>query len=232
MATPSHHLDRGAIDLVEEAVHLLRMTSTGALACYYLGAMPFVLGFLFFWADMSRSPWAADYCAPTALGLAGLFIWMKCWQSVFTNRLLMTLNRDLQVSRSLPRTFKFLTFQSLIQASGLWVLPAALVVAIPFGWVYSFYQNVTVLGNGEDERLNDLIKKSWNQACLWPAINHLTLFVIFLFTFFVFINMNVAVYFVPHLLKDLFGIETIFTRSGWHVLNSTFLITVLALTYL
>src|ERR1019366_9370994 len=33
---------------------------------YYTGSLPFVLGFLFFWADMSQSAFAYDHCAPAA----------------------------------------------------------------------------------------------------------------------------------------------------------------------
>jgi len=47
---------RGGLDLMEEATHVLRAAPAGTLAIYYLGAIPFVLGLLFFWADMSRSP--------------------------------------------------------------------------------------------------------------------------------------------------------------------------------
>ena len=74
---------RGALDLIDEAVHLLRRAPAGLLAVYYVGAMPFVLGLLYFWADMSRSAFAEKHLAASALGLAGLFIWMKCCQSVF-----------------------------------------------------------------------------------------------------------------------------------------------------
>ena len=56
MVTPARHeTERGAspgvFSLVEEAVVLLRRQPL-ALARYYIGALPFVLGFLFFWADM------------------------------------------------------------------------------------------------------------------------------------------------------------------------------------
>ena len=49
---------RGPFDLLEEATHLLRTAPAATLAVYYLGAVPFVLGLLYFWADMSRSPFA------------------------------------------------------------------------------------------------------------------------------------------------------------------------------
>ena len=80
--------DKGAIGLLDEAVHLVRLAPAGALAGYYLGSMPFVLAALYFWADMSRSPFASGHVAGAALGLAGLFAWMKGWQSFYVRRLL------------------------------------------------------------------------------------------------------------------------------------------------
>ena len=75
---------KGAIELIEEAVHLLRQAPLPTLAAYYIGALPFVIGLLYFWADMGRSPFAGQHLAGATLGVAALFLWMKFWQSVFT----------------------------------------------------------------------------------------------------------------------------------------------------
>src|SRR5690242_5856870 len=69
-----------SIDLLEEALHLLR-NHPGALAWYFAGSVPFVLGLLFFWADMSRSAYAASRCAPASLLLALGYVWMKSCQA-------------------------------------------------------------------------------------------------------------------------------------------------------
>src|SRR5579863_9299600 len=78
---------KSAIELYEEAVYLLRRAPVSALAAYYAGSLPFVLGFLFFWADMSHSSFAYDHCAPAALGLALLYSWMMYWQALFVRSL-------------------------------------------------------------------------------------------------------------------------------------------------
>ena len=77
----------GALELVEEAAHLLRVSSWRALGYYYLGGLPFVLGFLYFWAEMSRSSSAYEHCAPASFGVALLFLWMKTWQAIFAGQL-------------------------------------------------------------------------------------------------------------------------------------------------
>ena len=74
---------KGPFDLIEESVHLLRTAPVMTLAVYYLGAIPFVLGLLFFWADMSRSPFAYQHLADGSLAIAVLFFWMKFWQVIF-----------------------------------------------------------------------------------------------------------------------------------------------------
>src|SRR5512138_3734365 len=84
----SRHQDgKPALELVEEGVHLLRAAPASCLVAYYLGTIPFLVGLLFFWADMSRSAFATYHTVEAALGMASLFIWMKVWQAVFARRL-------------------------------------------------------------------------------------------------------------------------------------------------
>src|SRR5210317_1854817 len=79
-----HH--KSAIRIIEEAVHLLRSAPGSLLAGYYLGSAPFVLGLMYFWADMSRSANAGEHRTMAALGLAFLFVWMKLWHTAFAHQ--------------------------------------------------------------------------------------------------------------------------------------------------
>ena len=92
-----------ALGLIEEAVHLLRQAPAGLFACYYLGAAPFVLGLLYFGADMSRGAYAHRHLAEASLGLALLFVWMKTWQSVYSNSILQRLRRPFESPDSAGR---------------------------------------------------------------------------------------------------------------------------------
>jgi len=56
--------------MIEEAVHILRAAPGALLTVYYIGSVPFVLGLLYFWADMSRSAKAYEHGAMAALGLS------------------------------------------------------------------------------------------------------------------------------------------------------------------
>src|SRR5690348_8414106 len=84
---PSLDAGRNGLDLVEEAMHLVREASATTLAVYYAGAIPFVLALLYFLADMSHSPFASPHLAEASLIVAVLFVGMKFAQSLFTRRL-------------------------------------------------------------------------------------------------------------------------------------------------
>ncbi|MEW5724530.1 MAG: hypothetical protein AB1896_15575 [Thermodesulfobacteriota bacterium] len=229
----SYIRDRGAIEMVEEAVHLLRLAPAGDLALYYLGALPFVLGLLYFWADMSRSAFAQAHVEAASLGLALLFVWMKAWQSVFCRRLTSRLRGRPPYPLTWRQAVRLIATQTAVHATGLLLLPLALLAALPFAWAYAFYQNVTVLGGDGPEGLRAAAGQAWSQARLWPRANHLLLALLTLFGFFVFLNLVSALLFVPYLLKSLLGVETVFTRGDASIiLNTTFLATAGTLTYL
>ncbi len=223
---------KGAIEIIEEAVHLLRLSPAGLLGSYYIGTLPFILALLYFWADMSRKALAEEYCAVASLGLALLFVWMKCWHAVFVHKIRARITRQTAPHWSLGRIARLSSTQSTIQASGLFLLPITLFLTVPFGWFYAFYQNVSAQDEGINNSVKTLFNKSWQQARLWPGQNHILLLVFSLFGIFVFLNLALSILLLPYMLKKFLGIETMFTMSGWRVLNTTFLATAFALTYL
>jgi hypothetical protein len=224
--------EKSALRILDESVHLLRQAPLTLLPPYYVGSLPFILGLLYFWADMSRSAVAQDYCAVSALTVAVLFIWMKTWQALFAIRL-----RDhIQGYSGRPLTWRRLAClvmtQTFVQATGIVVLPVSALLAIPFGWCYAFYQNVLVRADEDHRSLKQICGSAWVQASLWPRQNHLLLLVLMLFGNVVFIDLAAALFIVPHLLKKFFGFDSVFTLSGWNVINSTFWVSTWGLTYL
>ena len=223
---------KGAILLLEEAVHLLRKTPLFLLSSYFIGTLPFILGLFYFWADMSRSADAKSYHAVASLGLALLYIWMKCWHVVFAARVKMKISGEPLPRWSFQRVLSLAANQALIHATAFFILPLAALVFIPFGWCYAFYQNATVLALNELNDLKTLCKKAWFQAKLWPRQNHILLSVFFMFGTAVFINIASAIYILPHLFKNYFGIESMFTLSGAHAINTTFWLVTIGMAYL
>jgi hypothetical protein len=218
---------------VEEALQHLRVKPLSLLACYYIGTLPFILGFLYFCADMSKSAFAMKRCAAFSLVLALLFIWMKCWQAVYVGKIMDGLSRT--PARSWPpnRLVKLAAAQSIIQASGFIVLPVALLLTIPYGWCYAFYQNMAVFGDGREQNLAHAAQHSWAQAKIWPRQNVVILLVISGLGIIIFMNLAVVIYWLPQVLKRFLGIDSLSATSGiWFVLNTTFVAVTAGLTYL
>jgi hypothetical protein len=223
---------RGALDLLEEAVHLLRRAPYKFILQYYVGAFPFVVGFLYFWADMSRGPFAQNHVAETALGLSFLYVWMKCWQSVFCLNLHAMLMEQNEEAFSFRRILRLIATNLILQPYSIFAISISILIILPFGWVAAFFQNLLVIGDGIDLDLRSTVRRSWRLASMWPAQNHRILMILLLFTVVVFMNLGALLLFVPQVLKTLFGFETIFTLSGFHALNTTFLSVLVGLTYL
>lgn len=221
----------GVFDLIEEATQLLRTAPAATLAVYYLGAIPFVLGLLFFWADMSRDPFAGGRLAGSSLGTALLFLWMKFWQAIFAGRIRAQLAGRPPRTPGARQAVRILLAQVILQPAGLFLIPLSAIPVLPFAWAYAFFQNVTALSGGDDGVL-PIFKKSWRQAALWPRQNNLVLAILAAFGFYVFLNWTTVCVSLPALIKMLFGVESSFSRSPMSLFNSTFFAAMFGLTYL
>jgi hypothetical protein len=223
---------KSAVDLYEEAVYLLKRAPASALAAYYAGSLPFVLGFLFFWADMSQSAFAYDHCAPAALGLALLFTWMMYWQAIFVRELDAELSGAPAPAWWSRGTRRLGFLQIALQPTKFLVLPIALLVLLPFATVYAFYQNLMAVPDDESASAARAIGAARKQAAIWQSQNWTLLAILALLEVVVFANVGVAILLGPYLLKLLLGVESEFTRSGLATLNTTFLAVTAGLTYL
>jgi hypothetical protein len=223
--------EKNPVELVEEAFQLLRQAPGPILVFYYLGTLPFMLALLYFWSDMARSPFAAGNLLTGTLGLTALFVWMKCWHAVFAQQLLASLCGEPAPRLTVAHLLRTAVHQAIVQPFGLFLLPAALALLVPLGWVYAFFTNATVFSSTAPD-IRTLVRHSWQQARLWPLQSHYLVFMFKLFGFFVFLNLLCGVMAVPALIKVLLGIETVFTQSPWAALNTTLLTALGALTFL
>lgn len=229
-----HRAGRPAETLIEEAIALLR-TAPGALVSFFTGAIPFWLGLLYFLSDMSRSADADTHLVPASLGVALLFVWMKCWQTVFASRLSAVLLDEREAPWTAARILRMTLAQAGPQTLGLPVRFIALCIGIPFAWVSSFYQSISILGDGNAPATPDaptVFRRSIAQAKLWAGQSHRVIFQLSMLGLFIWINVVVLLIFVPSLLKTFFGIETIFSRSFSAFLNTTFFTATFAITML
>ena len=222
---------RSALGLIEEATQLLRLAPASVLASYYIGTLPFTLGTLYFWTDMSQGAFARERLAGAAVGLALLFCWMKAWQMVFATQLRARITGFPNEPWTLQRMTRAAAAQVLFHSTGLFLLPLALLVTLPFGWALGSYQNATALG-GIEETWRSLTHRALQQAQLWPRQNHLLIAFLMLLAVLIFLNVGIACFGLPFLLKMFFGIETPVTQQPLTLFNTTFLAATMALTYL
>jgi len=222
---------RSAIQLFEEAVFLLRRAPGSAIAAYYIGSLPFVLGFLFFWADMSQSAFAYEHCSAASLGLALLFCWMTYWQAVF----LQSLRAELSGA---PAAGWFSTvarrrgiLQFALQPTKFVVLPVAALILIPYASVYAFYQHLASAPDSSGS-WKQTFRAARAEAMIWPSQNWTALGILVMFNVAVLLNLGITILAAPYLLRSLLGIESAFTKSGLVMFNTTFLAVTAALTYL
>src|SRR5262245_41925847 len=113
------HEEKGPVELVEEAVHLLRLAPGNALIGYYVGTLPFILALLFFWSDMARSAFARERLIPGVCLLTVLFVWMKCWHGIFAGRLLTQLCGEPPPRLKLAGMLRVALHQAIVQPIGL-----------------------------------------------------------------------------------------------------------------
>jgi len=222
---------KGPFDLIEEAAQLLRTAPVATLAVYYLGAIPFVLGLLFFWTDMSRSAVAAEHLGDASLAMGLLFLWMKFCQTLFARRMLAQITLESPAPMTFRRASRIFLTQMIVQPTGLFLIPLSMMVVIPGPWVYMVYQNLTAVTDGE-EGTGAAFRKSCRLAKLWPLQNCLAIAILFAFALAVFLSWSSICLTLPALFKTLFGIQSVFADSPRALLNSTFFTAMFGLTYL
>ena len=226
-----HH--ESSIRIIGESTHLLRSAPVTLLAGYYVGSVPFVLGLLYFWADMSRSANASEHSAVAAAGLACLYIWMKFWHSVFAFQVRARISGKMAAGLTLRRAAAIAATQAFIHSTRFIVMPLAGLIVVPFGYCYAFYQNATAHDAEDAQSVTLTCRWAWSQAKLWPRQNHLLIGIFWIFGGVIFVNVSITAFLIPQLLNTLMGIDSVFAMSGARMfLNTTFLIAMLGITYL
>tara|TARA_R110002096_G_scaffold131258_3_gene280984 strand:+ start:7605 stop:9344 length:1740 start_codon:yes stop_codon:yes gene_type:complete len=228
--------ERSSLQVLEESFHLLRSVDVKFFWIYFVGTIPFVVGLLYFVADMSRSSHAGRDAVIASIVMVGLYFWMRSCQAKFCVGLWETLNPEGVSEMAKGKSFENLAALWVIQAFQLPLLLIGFFFAIPLGWIIAMLQNATVLARTRDfegSPLKGLIKTSLKLSHYEWAQNHGIILVLCVVGFFTWINVVATCVMVPSFAKSFFGIESIFTLSPMMaVLNTTFLLGSLLLTYL
>ncbi len=222
----------GAVQMLEEGVHLLREAPPGTLACFWIGAVPFVLAALRFWNDITNPRTPDVLCLAESSGLALLLIWMNSWRAVFAGKLRRHLSGAAGEPWTGRRIWRLVSLQSLLGASRLIVLPGALLIGFPLASVLAFYRDAAALSDrslepGEVLRRARHIarqdqKLTWSLLAFLAALGTLVAF-----------NVLSTMALLPQLARMLTGYESVFSRGGqYFVANGMFAAVVVAITWL
>lgn len=174
----ARQVEKGALEITSEAINALRTAPMRVHAAYLIGGAPFILGFIYFWLEMSGSAFAAVRCFGLSFAVAALFIWMKAWQTVFACELKAHIAGDPAPQWTPGRIGRMIVTQATIQAHGFWAVTLALLIMVPFYSVYTFFQNFTLMGDGTASGVRGIAARAWRQAVLWPRQNHVLLWLL------------------------------------------------------
>ncbi len=225
-----------AIQILEEAFYLTRTTDAATFFCYYLGAIPWSVGLLYFVADMGRSSLADRDAVLAAAVLTVLYFWMRICEARFCARLWSRLDPGGIPKGTLGESLRAQAALVFCQAFHLPLLVIGLFFAIPLGWILAAQRNVAVLAftmPPSRRPLRDLAATAIRCSHDQWAQNHGILILFFVIALFTLVNLVASCLFVPGLLKSFFGIESVFTLSPEAaILNTTFVIGVVLLMQL
>lgn len=223
-----------SLDLIEEAVQLLRQAPLAAWTAYAIGTLPFLLAFLFFCTAASRSADTHQWLAAGALALALLYLAMKLAQARFAAGLRAVLTR--QPAAPFPGLRPFLG-QLLFQLrwhSTAWIaLPAASLLTLPFPAVFAYYQNLCILGgDASSSETSELRRRAWKEAQRWPLLTMRACFFFSLGALLMLINVLGSIALATMILKGVFGVETVFSRSLYLLFHPLMLVLAAIIAFL
>ncbi len=217
---------------IEEGAHLLRAAPTRGWAFYALGTVPFVLGFLWFWADMSRNVNAADHVVEASLGLALLFVWMKAWQAAAASEWLHVCAGAPAPPWTWRRAMRTLAFQARWQPLKVVLLPLAGLLNLPFAFAAAFFHHLSAVGDGTQPPA-EATRRARLAARAWTGQNFRSLGLVALLSAPVFLNMFLVCGLVPILADSFLGTQGEATRNAAaYFFNTTTLAAALALAHL
>ena len=167
--------DARIVPFLEEVFAFAQRLPYSTWALYFCATFPFVIGLLYFWFDMANDAFAHERLSIGATILTFLFITMKTGHVIFARQVTQAITGHVPETR--PQTSAIVVNQTIIQATGLFALPVAMLLVVPFASVYAFYQNVSVLDDGS-RPIRELMREAWSHAKRDPMQNHLMLWLL------------------------------------------------------
>ena len=207
--------DVAPLELVEEAIHVLRGAGVRGLALIWIGAMPFALGVLLFWRDMTHFDRSIELCAWESLLLVALLLWMNVWRGWFAASLRVQLAGAASGSASAGRAgfLRTVGVHLLLGNSKLLLMPLAGLTVLAIPAAVGFFRIATTVAAVDGDDFSKTVAKArkLSSSVAQPAL--LILLLAFIATL-LFVNIVVLLALLPQLARILTGYESSFTRAG------------------
>jgi hypothetical protein len=206
-----------AIEIVEEAIHVLRGAGVRAWSLIWTGAIPFALGVLLFWRDMTHYSRNGVLCAWESLLLVALLLWLNVWRGIFASTL------HSQLSGTTPDSgrrsfFRLAGVHLLLGNSKLLLMPLAAVALLPQPGVVAFFRMATTVAAVDRTSFSKTVAKARKLSSSLSQSILLVLLLSFI-GLLLFVNIVVLLALLPQLARVLTGYESSFTRAGFRLLT-------------
>ena len=219
---------RSGIELLERSVFLVRDAGLASICIYLVGALPWAVGLLFYFADMTYNARSNSHLAEYALGMALLFIWKNCWQAVYSNALYDRLTGERRPWRR-ERWMRLALITCAGQPLSILVLPIAMLVTLPYAQALAFFKNLQLFA-GIDGRHPE--REAWRLSLTDGRQNWMGLAIAALAWLVAFLNIVVLLAGLPQIAKTFLGIESELARLGARIVSPVLLLASGLVTYL
>jgi hypothetical protein len=194
------------IELLEEAVALVRQAPARAWTWYLAGAIPFFAALLFY-IRATTGALAVPDPAAAALALALLFGWRQFTRSVFGRLLTEQLSGVPHLPRLWLRAAVRTWFAGMLRVLFFW---------LPAPWLSALFRNYQAYAWDEEHALRQTAAMAARGGN--PLVSWLTLWAV---SFFVWLNILMGMAAGPMLYKIFTGEEAALTRNAAAMLNRT-----------
>ena len=221
-----------ALELLEDAAHLLRAAPFATLAWHWAGSLPLAMGWVFFWNEITHPNTVGPRLAADSLILAVLLAWLNLCRAVYASRLREQLAGTPSQGAGARDLWRMAAAQTFLGATKLVVLPLALMSGILLAPVAAFYRNAAVLAAREDAT-GALIAKARRYAAYQGAQNWRAFGLLVCLYPLALLNVVLTLALLPQLARLITGYESAYSRLGSRLLeDSLFWTLAFAVTWL
>jgi hypothetical protein len=232
MATAVTGAKPSALQLLEDAVRLLRAAPFDTLVWHWAGSLPMAVGAVYFWNEITHPNITGSRLALDALALSLLLAWLNLCRAVYASRLREQLAGASASPAAIRELWRMAGAQTLLGSLKMIVLPLAFVSTILLSPAVAFFRNAAALAAREPDT-GPLVAKARRYARHeaaqgWRALGLLiSLYPLALF------NVVLTLAILPQLARLLTGYESAYSRMGARLLeDSLFWTLAFALTWL